>query len=110
MGEGSQLLSAFSPAQLACMCASVPVYVLMGVGVGCTLLCACACVHWAPRAQPHMCRCAQVYAVHMSLQTRCPVPPPWSQWLPQKLHAPDLGRTPARPHLGPGYAISGYRG
>lgn len=108
-GGAPQPLSGLSLAQLAyvCFCAYVRVH---GCGGWCKLLCACACVHWALRAQPHRCRCAQVYAVHVSLQTCCPVLPPTSPWLPQKLHAPDLGRTPARPHLGPGSAISGHCG
>ena len=44
VGEGSQLLSAFSPSPAGyyvCFCACVCV---MGVGVGCKPLCACGCV------------------------------------------------------------------
>ena len=57
-GRAPQLLSGLSPAQLAGMCASVPMYMFMGVGVGasssvhapvCTGLCVpshtCAGVH-----------------------------------------------------------------
>lgn len=98
MGEGPQLLSAFSPAQLACMCASVPVYVFMGVGVGCKLLCACACALGSACPATHVQVRTGICAVHEPADT-LPSPSPWSSGSPQKLHAPDLGRTPARPHL-----------
>lgn len=40
--------------------------VFMRVAGGCKLLCARACVHCSLCAQPHICRCAQAYAVLMS--------------------------------------------